>query len=490
MAFKAIIIADLHFSEEDPGPLRRLGRIADILFERAANRINRAIQPDVVILAGDLLDRGDSPGAERLLQRLRSIGDKLACPVIALPGNHDDARSFYRVFPPPRQVTDISGVRFLVFLDPEEPEYNARRTPQDLVQMARASSSYDGPVVTVQHCALHPPGSSLCPSRYVNAGEVIAMMRRHGVTVSVSGHWHPGADLIRHEAGSFIIAPALCESPFPFLEVNIDGRDVSVTRHELRLPAEHGLVDCHVHTPFAYCNEDMDLDRAVVLAETFGLAGLVFCEHSGQLYYDSRTYWSGAFRHPGPGAAIHQRNRMTEYLAAVRERCPPAMLGLEVDCDYTGRPVLRSEDGEKAAVLVGAVHKLPELDKPEPDIERASDEFLSMLDRFLDSGISVLAHPFRVFSRSGLEVPASLLIATVELLHTRGVAAEVNFHTNEPSPDFVRLCVESGVKLTFGSDAHTLCAVGELSPHLELLRQCGYGDPPQAVLADIAFRRS
>jgi len=443
-----------------------------------------------VILAGDLLDGGDGPAAERLLQRLRSIADKLVCPAIALPGNHDDAAAFYRVFPRPQQVVDVGEVRFLVFLDPEEPEYNARRTSQDLEQMARASSSHNGPVVTVQHCGLYPPGSSNCPSHYVNADEVIALMKRHGVTLSISGHWHPGADLIRHQAGSFIIAPALCESPFPFLEVHIDGTDVRVTRHELRLPAEFGLVDCHVHTQYAYCNEDMDIDGAVVLAEVFGLAGLVFCEHSGQLYYDSRTYWLGAFRRPGPGAAIRQRNRMSEYLAAVSERCPPATLGLEVDCDYAGRPVLRSADGEKAAVLAGAVHRLPELDKPEPDIERASDEFLSMLDRFLDSGISVLAHPFRVFSRFGLKVPASLLKGTVELLHIRGVAAEVNFHTNGPSPDFVHLCVESGVKLTLGSDAHSLCAVGELSPHLELLRQCGYADSLPSVLADIAFRRS
>ena len=74
---------------------------------------------------------------------------------------------------------------------------------------------------------------------------------------------------------------------------------------------------------------------------------------------------------------------------------------------------------------------------------------------------------------------------TVRLLREQGTAAEINFHTNEPSADFVRLCLEQGVKLTFGSDAHNLYEVGEFSPHLALLREAGFSGNPQDVLLPI-----
>ena len=62
------------------------------------------------------------------------------------------------------------------------------------------------------------------------------------------------------------------------------------------------------------------------------------------------------------------------------------------------------------------------------------------------------------------------------------MAAELNFHSNEPPPDFVRMCLEAGVRLALGSDAHNLYEVGEFAPHLALLRECGYDGDLGAVL--------
>ena len=65
------------------------------------------------------------------------------------------------------------------------------------------------------------------------------------------------------------------------------------------------------------------------------------------------------------------------------------------------------------------------------------------------------------------------------------MAAEINFHTNEPDPAFFRLCLDTGVRLTFGSDAHDLHAIGEFTPHLQLLRNCGYdGDLADIVVTE------
>jgi len=71
----------------------------------------------------------------------------------------------------------------------------------------------------------------------------------------------------------------------------------------------------------------------------------------------------------------------------------------------------------------------------------------------------------------------------VHMLREADVAAEINFHTNDPDPEFVRLCIEAGVPLTFGSDAHNLYEIGEFFPHLQLLKEAGFdGDPAEVLL--------
>ena len=53
------------------------------------------------------------------------------------------------------------------------------------------------------------------------------------------------------------------------------------------------------------------------------------------------------------------------------------------------------------------------------------------------------------------------------------MAAELNFHYNDPDPEFFRICREEGTRIVMGSDAHQLREVGDLQPHLRLLRQIG-----------------
>jgi len=119
--------------------------------------------------------------------------------------------------------------------------------------------------------------------------------------------------------------------------------------------------------------------------------------------------------------------------------------------------------------------------QPEPEVVAA--DFLATMERFLESDICSLAHPFRVFRRAGLPTPPHLFGPVVGLLRAAGVAAEINFHTNDPDPEFIRLCIEGGVPLTFGSDAHNLYEIGEFFPHLQLLREAGHnGDPSEVLL--------
>ncbi len=72
----------------------------------------------------------------------------------------------------------------------------------------------------------------------------------------------------------------------------------------------------------------------------------------------------------------------------------------------------------------------------------------------------------------------------MKLLKKHNVAAEINYHTNEPSEEFFSKCIRSGVKISFGSDAHNLYEVGEFYYHLQLLQRCGYDGDIGDILVD------
>lgn len=241
------VLTDLHYGITGALPARR-SEIAHILLRRAVNRLNRLIQPDVTLVLGDLVDDPASPETPERLAVLREILDALISPWIAIPGNHDpDIDRFYAVFDRPNQVVEIAGVRFLPFIDPEAPGYNARRRVEDLARFQQARADFDGPIVALQHVCLLPPGRSGVPYNYTNAEEIIRAMQESGVTLSVSGHYHAGATSMQDGTVTFVTAPALCESPFRFLLITLSDGEVKVEEHQLAMPCDLDLEDRHIH---------------------------------------------------------------------------------------------------------------------------------------------------------------------------------------------------------------------------------------------------
>ncbi|NOY82107.1 MAG: hypothetical protein GXP31_14010 [Kiritimatiellaeota bacterium] len=485
VGLKIAVLSDLHVG--DPGPIEaRRSEIADVLLLRAIHRINRYLHPDLTVLLGDLLDDGQAPEADRWRRTIRETLDLLDTPVVVLPGNHDgDIDAFYRDFPRPPSAFTLNGVRFLVFFDPEEPGWNARRTEQDIRRLAGERRAHAGPLVSLQHVPLFPPGRATCPYNLVNSPEVLRALRGPGISLTLSGHEHKGMQLFRQDRLFFAATPALCEVPFRFWMITIgdDGKDVSVHDERLRMPDELRLFDGHVHTRFAYCGENMVVSRAVSLARDFGLAGLGFAEHSAHLYWNRQDCGRGAYAEPGVRIPAGKHLRAEDYFAAIEPALGPQVVpGLEADLTYAGELVLRPKDRARCRLLLAAVHRLPELQTPNPDLDKAADEFLHIVSRALSAGVDVLAHPFRVFRRSRQPIPEKLYAPTVRLLREHGVAAEINYHTNEPPEAFVRLCLDAGVRLAFGSDSHNLYEVGEFRPHLALLERCGV---PPSDLSEI-----
>lgn len=485
MRFKIAVITDIHDAATCPLPERR-GEFGQVFLLRTVHRLNRMILPDAVVLLGDLINFPDGEDGKDRLRELRRIIDLIEAPTIVIPGNHDpDPDEFYTIFDRPDDVVDIGHVRFLPFVDPEQPGFNAIRKPEDMARMRKARVGHKGPVVTLQHVPVLPPGKTACRYGYTNIDEIIEVMDEQSITLAIGGHDHRGTPLVRHGRSAYFCAPALCEAPFVFTVIEIDDDDIQIQPNALQLSPELNLVDYHSHTQFAYCSENMHMATSSALAEVFGLSRLAFTEHSGHLYFDRRTYSSADFCKDGIASTIGRQNRIEDYWhEADHFKKDNVLVGLEVDADYAGYPVLKPEDRQKADILVGAVHFLPEMRKTRRDPDRMADEFMRVLEKFVYQGMHILAHPFRVFRRAKLPPPTHLYDGTARLLKDANMAAEINFHTNEPDPEFFRLCIDLGVKLTFGSDAHNLYEVGEFALHLEFLKACGYKGHVSDIIAD------
>ena len=79
-------------------------------------------------------------------------------------------------------------------------------------------------------------------------------------------------------------------------------------------------------------------------------------------------------------------------------------------------------------------------------------------------------------------MPETLFLPTAKLLKQYGVAAEINFHINQPPVAFIRLCLDCGVNFTFASDAHDLSEIGDFAYHIDLLKQAGFDGNLQDIL--------
>ena len=465
MKIRIAIVTDIHWPGSSEKPEIR-GDLAENLLLRVVNRFNRWIKPDIAIIGGDIVNDSESEVALAGMEKIRQILDKLKCPYIAVRGNHDaGGDEFYKILGGKDEL-GIKGFRFVTFDDRQEPNYCASRTAEQIERFKSVRADHNGPVIAVQHVPLFPPGMSDCPYNYTNAEQIISEMKKYKVFLSISGHYHKGVELIKSEGMNFVTAPALCESPFNYMVIDTDGEEVSAATDCFQMPPELGLVDRHIHTQLAYCSENMDVASVMKFYKDFGIAGVVFTEHTGQLYFDAESFWDGKCYINGLADVNEKNNRMPKYFELMkRNNIPAGSVGLEVDFDYSDKAMIKPVDKAGTGFLLGSIHKFQN--------SQNEQEFLRRTEVVVKSGANVLAHPFRLFSRAGIEPATEIIDKVVALLRKSGIAAEINFHTQETPIEFVEKCVNSGVKLCLASDSHNMCEVGELWPHLKLLEKAG-----------------
>ena len=367
--------------------------------------------------------------------------------------------------------------------------FNRFIRPDAVVVLGRLVDDPRAPEAPELAARLHEILSLLAMPWFGNFDDAFADLRENRHSGALSGYGRRGD-------GDW--APrALCEAPFPYGLIDVaDDGGVEIAVETLALDPALALVDCHTHTDLAYCNEDMAIPDTARLAAVFGLAGVGVSEHSGALYFNPRDYGGAA------GGRVYllgldgrrEPSRVAEYFARFHGESTEASLtpalGMEVDFDRFGKPVIERDVWDKLDFRLGAIHALstllPGAQAPEAE---AREEFLFMASAVARSGVDALAHPFRVFRRApggGRPVPPELFEPTARLLRRHGVAAEINFHTNEPEPEFFRLCLDMGVRIVFGSDAHNRYEVGEFYPHLRFLEAVAPGAASDAART---FRR-
>lgn len=494
-----LVITDLHFVQSAANactlPQRRVewGRL---LLRKALLRMTHAgVRPDVLILLGDLVNDGMAPGAQQDLEALAEEARQGGLPTLALPGNHDGGVDVPGCFGCKPGLHEIGGYGFLVFHDEVGPGDATTRRPAEVALPGRVAAEHPGlPLIALQHNPLHPRIESEYPYMPVNTAAILDSYREAGVFLSLSGHYHPGQPCSIIEDTRYYTAPALCESPFRFSLITLKGRNVDIREYVLKMETP-GLMDVHCHGEFAYCGTTVNAKADIDVSKAMGLGRLCLTEHAFQLYFEKDDAWS--FRWQTDREMVRKawegsRGRMAEYRRfAAPYRSDFVSLGLEVDLLADGRLLVAPEDLAGWDVIVGAVHEIPGVKRKQTPPEELERLFMREVEILLAQPIHVLAHPFRYFRRAGLSEPTHLYDWMAERLARAGVAAEINFHTNTCEPAFIRECAARGVRIALGTDSHDLAEVGELFPHLEVLKRASvspeqYGD----VLFSPGYKRT
>ncbi len=485
-----LVLTDTHFVAQarhactEP---RRHTTLGQVLVRKALARLHRTgVEPGLIVVLGDLVDDGSAADAELDLLALAGELRRTGIPVLAVPGNHDgQTDTLARIFNSPPGLHRVGDFGFLLFHDtPTTGEHYARDAAQLALPEQTAQRHPELTLVALQHHPLDPPIESSYPYLLDNAAAVLASYRAAGVRLSLSGHYHAGQPPHTRDGTDYLTAPALCESPFRFLHVHLEGREVRTTEHALRI-AVPGLTDVHCHTEFAYCGTTVSAAHAIAISTALGLGTLCLVEHAFQLYFDRDEAWSFRWQQqPDRVAELFRtasRGRMAGYRAFANQlRSPFVRIGLEVELCADGNLLLAPPDAAGWDLLVGAIHEIPGYVRGVTSAAEAERLFLREVDRLTDHPIAVLAHPFRFFARKGLPKPEHIYPVVARRLAERGIAAEINFHTNQPELAFVRECRAQNVRLALGSDSHDLTEVAEFAPHLDLLAQAGIAPSARA----------
>lgn len=470
---KILCLSDIHFvSKENYSPIpERNYRFGIEFIERVLKRENGNFH--LLVICGDFTDNADIETAEDDFLKIKEVVEKNSeVPFIFIRGNHDiEIKKFLDISGKASFPLIMDKYVFYPFHDIYRKDNKCYRSQEEINKFSEFCLKYkDKKVITLQHNTVYPEIEADYPYNIENREEILNLYKENNVILSISGHYHRGLEVKNYGGIYFLTLPALCESPFSYYIIKLDG-NIEFEKKHLYLKHTFPLIDFHCHTEFAYCGENVESRKNIERAKLFGLDGIVLTEHSGQLYLLSEDYWNYRFLN-GIDIIYRAKKEGNSRMEKFREKILPlkndyVKVGMEVECDKNGEITLLPEDREGIDYLIGAVHYLP--DEYKVSKEKVKKGFLKFTEFLCRKNIDILAHPLRFFIRNKMEVPGGIYEELVRILREYNVAAELNFHTNKPDPGFFHICAENGVKISPGSDSHNLLEVGEFSKHIKFL---------------------
>ncbi len=221
---RLVHLSDVHASRADHNPKPRfpgdplvndLAHSLEIL-DGAVDWINTRLRPALVVITGDLVDRGDDLES---LKEVKARLDRLTCPYYPVIGDHDRRATYEKVFPGKLDYAfDHRGWHFVCL------DANSGSVEQETLQWLEGdlSTNKGRPSVVM----LHRPLASDVLSDYLarklyggvkltleNAAQTRSLLQSHpDVRLVLSGHTHLAKEQ-RLDGICFSTAPALVVAP-------------------------------------------------------------------------------------------------------------------------------------------------------------------------------------------------------------------------------------------------------------------------------------
>jgi len=473
---KILLIGDLHYRSDGISLIpERKTKYGIEFLKRIKRRINENI--DVVVIIGDILDDGENPDSEEEYNEIKKTLEEFPVKKILFTfGNHDkNSEKFYRIFGEENKYFVYDNFLFYVFCDDYYEGDVCIRNQKEIENFKKFVSENPGKkIIVIQHNPVYPEIEGNYPYNLTDYEKIHFLYKKYNVFLSISGHYHKGLDLLNKDGIYYLTIPAVCEEPFKYFIIEI-GKELKIREETLKNKVE--LIDYHCHTEFGYCAEDVSMEKVLERCKLFGVKKIYFTEHAGQLYLSKEDYWQYKF-FGGIDIIKKQReerkDRIKEYVEKFNSlNTDMAGLGIEAEIDKDGKLTLLEEDRNFFEIIIGAIHYIP--DEYLVSKNLIEKKFIESIEKLVENKIDILAHPFRFFVRKNLEKPKHLFKKVAEILSKGKVKAELNFHTNNPDPEFFRICAEKNVEIVFGSDSHNLLEVGDFSKHIEFMRSLNEG---------------
>lgn len=248
-------ITDLHFREHLPGTSTVVARRSREVLPKLHEALGRCQteKVDFIAVTGDLLDvphwfldgddyytypvRETERDALKDYRLLHNLLTRTGIPFMAVPGNHDVPRLFFKAFGNGPWKRDLKGFDFYGFPDREWFGHQARRLDRERQRWLQSlKADPERPQVHLQHYLISPEDNQGYPHAYFEAAHLHRLQVESGRhALILQGHLHRGSPTTAHGNAWYSTGRSFSEAPHPWAlhDLDFDGHLLTVTTREI-----------------------------------------------------------------------------------------------------------------------------------------------------------------------------------------------------------------------------------------------------------------